>query len=936
MKLQLLTVGTLTAFTFSVFGFMGTTSAHPVTVDGYANEWTSLGTGPNEDNMAHVIRNSLGQGEFAWLDVDSDQRIVATTPVSQTREVDMSEVRVTGDAANLSIYVLMGAVTQINPASPDADLPQFQIGIDRSAGGVNTFVAPSSGAPASATTLTAPWEYLIQTDFQNAASSTISLDLLTNTAPPLVYSNATTSAPAGIAAINKNTNVVEIQVPWSAIGGLPTGPVKFTIATLRTKGDLANDGIASNILDTITPTYPGGVTDVRNTQAELQDGRIDYAFEVNFDQPMTTSSATAGEVYSPLLVTEVGLYPKSTSISTSGSSTLQWIEITNVSNAPLSGSQVSTYKIGDAPQRRSNETMRQLPNVDIGAGQSIIIARNKGGFQSVYPGVATGSVYDSGSLAPSTNWASPYMTTTLSLRATGLMTETISDQVVLLDGGDTIADLVEYTNVAPLARPYPDNTPVTVPYTSTVTGGIALLPDISIQRCPSNRDTNNNNDPTNPDWVVVKAKAEQTPLATCQVADVGVTVSGPQSIVTSVTAPVEQTYVISYTNNRLDATSVVITDTLPVGMEYKAGSTVSSPAGLGEPTVSTTLDGRTQLVWSLGTVAGAATGQITFTTALPANTPAGNSSQDVSISTTTRELQSELPNNVFSLPVSYTSEAVVDVAVTQSVVTSGNNASKLYPGGQVVYRINFSNSGSKEAAGITLVDSIPNGLTYLSNSKNFAADTSVAGQVKLTVPNTLAALTGSGTVDVVFAINESLSSGATIAPNTVTIATASTPELTTTNNTASTTAVTLGERPAVADLVVTTQVKDASNAKPGGSIVYTVNYANNGARDAFDVMLANSFSSSLEYQSNSQQLAADLSVPNQVTFALAPLPTGSSGSIDITFKIKSNAVVGAKVTNRATISTSSEEAPVGNNSSISAETEIVRGAFMMYLPTIQR
>ena len=72
MKLQLLTVGTLTAFTFSMFGFMGTTSAHPVTVDGNKAEWTSLGEAPIKDNMGHIVRNSLGQGEFVWSDARMD------------------------------------------------------------------------------------------------------------------------------------------------------------------------------------------------------------------------------------------------------------------------------------------------------------------------------------------------------------------------------------------------------------------------------------------------------------------------------------------------------------------------------------------------------------------------------------------------------------------------------------------------------------------------------------------------------------------------------------------------------------------------------------------------------------------------------------------------------------------------------------------------
>jgi uncharacterized repeat protein (TIGR01451 family) len=899
---------------------MGLTSAHPVTVDGLETEWITFGSGPNEDNMGHITRNGTGQGQFIWADATLDQRPVATAPLTHTREVDIRQVRVTGDETNLAVYVKLASVGQVNGALPGVDMPQIQVAVDTLAGGTNTLVAPASGP----LTVAAPWEYLIQTDFEGLGSQ-LSLDGRTNTAPPLVHTGAI-SAPAGTAIIHSDTNTVEIQVPWTALGGLPAGPVHFTVVTLRTSGEASTDGGATNIFDTLTPSIPLGPTGVANTQAELQDGQINYAFSVNFDQLVPVSSATAGEPYSPLLVTEVGLYP-STGVQPDGSSQLQWVEITNVSGASLDAARVNQYKIGDAPQRASNEYMRRLPSVEIPAGQSIIIARNKAQFEGAYPGLDTARIHDSAGLTAATGWGSA--AATLSLRATGLITETILDQLVLLDDSDTVADLVEYANALP-ARPYPDHNPVMVPAVPTATG-IGLVPNVAIQRCPTSRDTNNR-DTNNPDWVVVTTKAEQTPLAPCVVADVGVTVSGKQNIVVNVAQAVEEPYVINYTNSRLAAEGVQITNILPFAMQYKAGSTV----GAAEPTVSTTGDGRTQLVWNIGTVPAASAGQITFTAVLPANAITTDSLHEASISTTTREVGSDLANNTFSLPISYTTEAAVDVAVIQTIVSSGNNASQLFPGGRVVYRVTYSNLGAKEATGITLTDAFPAGLTYVGNSRGFAADTSTAGQVKLTVPGTLAPTTGSGIVDIIFDINLSVSPNSVIGPNTVTIATTSTPEAVTANNTVASSPFAVGQPPVLPDLTVTTLVKSDANARPGGTIVYTVNYANIGLQGAQNVTLTSAFSPALEYLSNSQGLALSQSGSGQVTLALPALGPSSQGTVDITFRIKSNAVGGGKVSNTVTIASTSTEASVENNSSRSPETELLSGGFTVFLPITQR
>jgi hypothetical protein len=313
MKRGLQLVASLVLLSASVFGLIGTTGAHPVAVDASPNEWIGFGLGPNEDNTAHVIRNTLGQGEFAWFDQSLDNRnITSTRPI--TREVDLRQVRVTADATNLSFYIQLANLSEIDPnpppqsGLPKPDMPQIQIAIDRGGSGTNTLVPPVIVSPTL--TINNPWEFLIQTRFPEGVMSG---DLNYNTAQPYVYTNPGTRSLQGSAVIQKVNNSIEIQVPWNRVGNFPANgaPVRFTVVSLRESGANADpaDGVPYNILDTVTPRYNGGPSGITNTRSELADGKIDYSFEVRFDPTTGVTSAAQGEVFSPLLITEVGLYP---------------------------------------------------------------------------------------------------------------------------------------------------------------------------------------------------------------------------------------------------------------------------------------------------------------------------------------------------------------------------------------------------------------------------------------------------------------------------------------------------------------------------------------------------------------------------------------------------------------------------------------------------
>jgi uncharacterized repeat protein (TIGR01451 family) len=911
MRRGLLIALSLSLMLASVFGMTHKTDAHPVSINSTTTEWTNFGRGPSS-NLGHIIRNTQGQGVFAWTDEANDQRTLSPTELlTNTREVDIRTVMVTGDPQNLSVYVKMSGITRVETARPDTDLPQIQIAIDTngSSTGNSALVAPATASP----TVAARWEYLLRTQFDDPLS--VVVPNVSNTSPMRVYANPGSFVTTGLSVLNNGSNDIELQVPWSSIGlaGPPSEPLRFTVVSLRSSGTVpVSTTLTTNILDTITPAIPAGPTGVANTENELSDNVIDYSFEVRFENGTPVSSSGLGEVYSPLLVSEVGLFPRSVGNPNVGDTKIQWMEITNVSDQALTAAQVGSYKIGDVPQRNSNESMLRLPSVGIGAHESIIITRDKTRFTTVYSTTDGTKVFQTTGLTPAGNWATG---ADISLRVDRAVSDAqaISDQIVLLDGSDTIVDMVEYSNIA-ITNAYADHLPVSVPHVTASSGLTLTLPlNLAIQRCDSSRDTNNR-DAANPDWLVIEALEDQTPLGDCLFTDLAIGIDGPQGIVVNAATDSLQDYTISYNNYRGAASNVIIRNLLPEGMSFEE-PVGSSPT----PTVSV-VGGRTQLQWTLGALPARGQGTISFKTRVLAATPAGDSSHDLSIQSNNREINAEQANNQSSLAVSYSTEPVADVKVTKSLVTTGENESNLYPGGRAVYRVLYSNVGTKAATNVTLVDTIPAGLVYFGNSKGWLA-TQSSGKVAFSVPGTLGANGGSGEVDLIFAISETLGEGSSIAANSITIGTTTTPEIAS-NNTALSQPIVLNEKPPMADLEVKVSLQAAPNPVPGSELVYVVNYSNKGSNDAFAVSILSSFSNVLEYQSNSANLQADTSIGGQVKFTIPPLVQNATGSFQVVFKIKDDAPAGSKASNLLTISTSSAEGPITNNSAIASEVEV--------------
>lgn len=894
----------------------GAASAHPVSVDGSGADWTSVGPAPTEKQEGHIVRNGSQKGQYAWRDAGGDNRTVPLETVPG--ETDLRQLRVTGTATTLYVYAQFASVTAVT-GSRAAQL-QLALRTDLSAIGSTSFVSPtvSTSLPTSNA-----WQYLIQTRF---ATGTALGNAPVSQAQPLIYTDASTFAAAGDGRFSKNDNSMELAIPWSALGsaGGPIGRVRISAAVLRSDGTAPTDASTSNVRDVVSPQA--------TTLAELTDNTLDYAFDVYFD--------ATGEVYSPILITEV------TPLVLTGPASIdtraQWFEVSNITGATLSAADVASFKVGDASNRDSSEGMFSLPSRSLTAGQSLVVARQRNNFQSLYPvgsfpslnyggGGNVYGLHNDGNAGGATNLLSAYTPTgwfaNSSIEANGAFqlpikpatgVTTYTDQLVLLDSQDTIADLVQYASPG-VTDIYPGNTPLAAP---AGTNGFTV--DNDYQRCPNVRDTNN----APADFALTNIKLQQTPGAACAFSDLYVSVVGPSNVVARAVAPPStQDFIVTYGNNRIDAPSATLVVTLPVSMS--AGAIVSSPT-LGAPT-TTTVGSRERLTWNIATpIVTGASGVVTVTTTLPLGVAAPQStSLDASITGTVTEPATEQPNNVATLPVAYVSQPTVDVGVTKTVADS----SRFYPGGQIVYEVKASNGGTLQADSVKLTDTVPAGLTLSSNSLGQTPTTPALGQIQLDL-GTLPANTLNRTVVLTFTVDPTIIVGSQVT-NTVDISTSSTPESPTTNNSAMSKARTVGEVPPVADLTLAKAIDDSSKAYPGGQIVYRLTYANPGTLPTDDAKIVDTFPSSLTYVSNSADVGAVVS-GNQVTFTLGALAVMQPATtILVTFNVRTDAPIGASFTNQATISTTAPETAMGNNTATSPAATVGPVADVALVKTVE-
>ena len=192
------------------------------------------------------------------------------------------------------------------------------------------------------------------------------------------------------------------------------------------------------------------------------------------------------------------------------------------------------------------------------------------------------------------------------------------------------------------------------------------------------------------------------------------------------------TYTLTASNNGpSDATGVSIADTLPAGVTYVSASssqgTVSQTNGTVNVNLGSLAHGATATVTILVTVSPSARGTITNTAVIAGNEP-----------------ETTLANNTSS--VSTQINPLVDLAIVKTAAPNPVAA-----GGLLTYTLTVMNRGPSDATGVTILDTLPTGVTYVSASSSQGTTNQANGTVTVNVGNMAYGTTATVTIVVVVA-----------------------------------------------------------------------------------------------------------------------------------------------------------------------------------------
>ena len=322
------------------------------------------------------------------------------------------------------------------------------------------------------------------------------------------------------------------------------------------------------------------------------------------------------------------------------------------------------------------------------------------------------------------------------------------------------------------------------------------------------------------------------------------------------------TFTVTVTNNGSDtAQGVTVADVLPAGLTL-----VSS-----NPSTGTYASG----VWTVGTLANGAAATLAITATV---TSTGTITNTATASTATHD---PIPgNNAASASLN---GRRADLVLTKSVNTAGPAL-----GANVTFTITVANSGPDPAAGVSVADALPGGLTFVSASPSAGAYVSGVWTVGTLANGASATLDIVATVTAVTPItNTAIASATTFDPDN-------------TDNADSAT-VNVPE----ADVAVTKTVDTATPAL-NGVVTFTIAVTNNGPDAAAGVNVADVLPAGLT------QLSATPSVGtfSGGNWAVGNLANGAGANLQITARV----TVDAPITNTATVSTATLDANAANDS----------------------
>ena len=244
------------------------------------------------------------------------------------------------------------------------------------------------------------------------------------------------------------------------------------------------------------------------------------------------------------------------------------------------------------------------------------------------------------------------------------------------------------------------------------------------------------------------------------------------------------------------------------------------------------------------------------------------------------------------------------------------------PGETISYQLTVTNAGPAAAQDVTVSDPAPPGLTFVSNT----------GDCTTPFPCSLGTLASgqTRTIAATFSVSPAVAPGAIVNTATVSASAATVDPVPADNTSAFSTAVN-DITPAVADLALT-KTASVDNVAPGGPITYVLVATNLGPDPAGDVSIVDVLATTVAFVSASPSPGGACVTPTSATGGSVRCdwpevtPVGAEGerSVRIVVRVPAGTPEGTVILNTASVSTTSIDSIVENNSA-SAVTTVYSG-----------
>jgi uncharacterized repeat protein (TIGR01451 family) len=323
-------------------------------------------------------------------------------------------------------------------------------------------------------------------------------------------------------------------------------------------------------------------------------------------------------------------------------------------------------------------------------------------------------------------------------------------------------------------------------------------------------------------------------------------------------------YTITYDNvGNLDATGVVLTETLPANSTFNAGAS----------TAGWTFAGGSTYTFNVGAVpVSAPAGSVVFAVTVANPLPAGVTqlANSVVISDDGANGPDPTPDNntgTDNTPVT----AAPDLTVSK---TEGGTTA--VPGGVVSYTITYDNVGDQDATGVVLTETLPAHSVFNAGAST-AGWTFAGGSTYTFTVGAVPVSAPAGSVVFAVTVANPLPAGVTQLANSVVVADDGTNGLDPTpgNNTGTdTTPVT-----AAPDLTVS-KTEGGTTAVPGGVVSYTITYDNVGDQDATGVVLTETLPAHSVFNAGASTAGWTFAGGSTYTFTVGSVPVSApAGSV---------------------------------------------------------